>query len=51
MVISQLLGVFAVDCSKAEFSSTLFAQALLVDSAMFSVALPVFLVVSSAAAA
>lgn len=40
MVISQLLGVFAVDCSKAKFSSTL-----------FSVALPEFLVVSSAAAA
>lgn len=51
MVISLILGVFTVDCSKAEFSSTLFAQALSVDSTLFSVALPEFLVVSSAAAA
>ena len=28
MIISQLLGAFAVDCSKATFSSTLFAQAI-----------------------
>lgn len=51
MIISQLLGGFAVDCSKAKFSSTLFAQALSVDLTLFSVSLPEFLVVSSAAAA
>lgn len=51
MVISQLLGFFVVLCSKAKFSSTLFAQALSEDSTLFSVALPEFLVVSSAAAA
>lgn len=55
VIISQLLGIFAVDCRKTAFSSTLFAQALSLPLGtgknLFSVELPELLVLSSAVAA